>query len=243
MSASVLQSKVYQNTSDDGSIDITFDSAVTAGSTIVVTGGGVNSNYDGSTPAITGISDTRSNTYGTVVNVRVNDYSPSTNMVSAANCAAGSTTITVTLNSTSGNILGFVAFELGGTASASQETIVSGSTTSSGTSVSTSSTGTLSQADNIAIICGQGWFGNPSGATGYTAVLDESNGVNIGTWVGYKSINSTSSITGTVDHESSAIPRNAILGIFKSSLSPTLSLPGVQDVGVASATPKVTLTF
>lgn len=237
MSASVLQYKVYQNTSDDGSIDITFDSAVTGGSTIVVTGGGVNNNYDGPTPEITGISDTQSNTYGTPVNVRVNDWAPSTNMVSAANVAAGSTTITVTLDSTSANIIGFVAFELGGTATASQETIVSGSTAASGTSVSTSSTGTLSQSDCIAVICGQGWLGNPSGATGYTAVLDQSNGVggNIGTWIGYKSLSSTSSISGTVNHESVASARNAILGIFKSSLSSTYN-ESASDSGAATET-------
>lgn len=220
MAQSILQTKVFTAPStapEDGSVSFAFDSNVTAGSTIVVVGGGANEDYDGTTPKITSISDNRGNAYGAITTRQFSAYSPALSFVCAGDAEAGATTFTIGLESDANNTVTFVAIEIGDSAASPLDKIVSAATNDSvSASYSAPTTGALTQADNVLILVGLGWCGYWT-ASGWTTLYSRNNGVSsqMGMYVGYRIVNSADAVVGTLGHSVGAAARNILVAAIK----------------------------
>lgn len=219
MALAVKQYKAVDTTAALGNspISITFDSAVDAGSLLVLAGVALgNDAYDYSN--LSSVSDTRSNTWQSPIN-RNASGSPSVFYSYAMNATSGTTTISASMSVSTNNRYGIVAFEVTGAKTASAfDLTVGGSSTASATTVSTATSAALAQADNFVILVGGGAFGIPSNTAGYTQYLSIANGgTKIGTQVMARIVSSTSALTGTVNHELTTNNRHAILAVFKAA--------------------------
>lgn len=217
MALAIRQTKTIDTTSALGNspVSIAFDSSVLAGSLLVVAGGAVaNDAYDYCN--LSGVTDTRSNTWQSPINEQ-GSGSASVFVGYAMNVAAGATTLSVALSSATNNRYSIVAYEVTGamTTSALNLSVV-GSSTANATTVSTATSATLAQAENFTVLVGAGAFGDPSNTAGYTEDLSIANGgTKIGTQIMSRITNATTALTGTVTHELTTNRRSAILAVFK----------------------------
>lgn len=216
------QVKSIDSTSALGSspLTITFDDPVEAGSLLIIAGGALaNDSYTFSN--LSSVTDSRSNTWETPVNVNASG-TPAAFFSYAMNVAAGTTTITINLSVASNNRYGITAFEYTGMkTTGALDLYVSGSSGAvTGTTVSTAASAVLAQTNNAVILVGAGAFGDPSNTSGYTEHLSVANGgTKIGVQVMSKATASTDSLTGVVTHESVSANRHAILAVFKEDMA------------------------
>lgn len=199
----VRQSATGTVSAEDGTVTITLPSAVASGSTLVLVGCAI----DGVTSQaclLSSVADTSSNTWGTATNARsAPNLAPNAFGCTALNCAAGSPTVTATFNLSSSNKVSMALLEIEnvpttGVVDAAVTGIQAGTS-----STSTSGTGTLDQTAELLVLCCGGWFGVPTNPSGWTSVLNQQNGSYIGCQISHKTVASTDSVVGTVDHESS----------------------------------------
>lgn len=203
MAIAVRRVKTFTVSGEDGTVTVSFDSSVAAGSTLVVVAGAYSDIATDGT-RLTSVSDTSSNTWESPTNVRaVESWAPNVFGAVAQNVASGSPTLTLNLSIASGNKVSGVLFEVSGcvTSSGIDKTVTGTSTAS--TSTSTAASGTLTQANNLVILCAAGFFGGPSNPSGWVSDLTQANGVGgyLGCQVSHKTTSTTSSVTGTVEHE------------------------------------------
>lgn len=215
MAIAVRQVKTFTVSGEDGTVTVSFDSSVAAGSTLVVVAGAY-SDIETDGTRLTSVSDTSSNTWESPTNVRaVESWAPNVFGAVAQNVASGSPTLTLNLSIASGNQVSGALFEVSGcvTSSGIDKTVTGTSTTSS---ISTSATGTLTQANNLVILCAAGWFGEPSNPSGWVSDLTQKNGIGgyLGCQVSHKTTSTTSSVTGTVS-SSSAGASSALMYVIK----------------------------
>lgn len=170
-------------TGEDGSWAVTAGAAVAAGSTLVIAGGG----FTGGSQAalITGITDTSGNTWANLTNTATSgDYTPNAFIAVAQNVAAGTPTVTITNDMSTDTRPSFVLLEITNVPTSSAvDVIVTGQSDGVAYSVTSDSTGTLSQTDYVAIVAAAGWFGDPSNpSTGgsWTQHLSVANGSGAG---------------------------------------------------------------
>lgn len=197
--------------------EVTPNAAFTAGSTVVVIGGATR-HATSQGAVLTGVADNSgSNTWGAPENTRASDsYNPNGFVCVAQNVAAGTPTITLTFDAVNGNRISGVLYEIiGAPSSAAVEEILEGVGTGAYTTT-TNTSGTLSQADNLVIGMGTGWFGDPAGTAGYTATLDQTNGINsyLGCWVGHKTIAETTPLSYTQSHPETAVSNTSVIAII-----------------------------
>lgn len=220
MPISVAQTLAINSTAalEDASAAGTFATNVAAGSLLVVVGVGV---QDGTFlgTQLSSVTDNRGNTWTTPVNFNGGDaYSPTVWFAYAMNAAAGSTTVTVNLSTSSSNRLSALVFEVTGAATTGAlDSYVTGSDATTGSVVSTSATATLAQANNLVVLIGGGYMGTPSTTSGYTAHATNSNGTNnqTGFIAMTKVTAATTAQTGSVAHTSVTARRQAMLMVFK----------------------------
>lgn len=215
MSIAVRQVKPFTVSGEDGTVTVSLDSSVAAGSTLVVVAGAYSDIATDGT-RLTSVSDTSSNTWESPTNVRaVESWAPNVFGAVAQNVASGSPTLTLNLSIASGNRVSGALFEVSScvTSSGIDKTVTGTSTTSS---ISTSATGTLTQANNLVILCAAGWFGEPSNPSGWVSDLTKTNGVGgyLGCQVSHKTTSTTSSVTGTVS-SSAAGASSALMYVIK----------------------------
>lgn len=177
----------------------------TAGSTLVLVGGGVYQDGSDTIPYLSSVSDTASNVWENISNARPNtNYFPTAFAATASNIAAGSPTISVNftryLNTTPLHKYSYVLFEIAGAPSSSaiDLPITTESFAGGVSSVDVGPTQTLNQADNLVIGCVAGWVGNPANPAGWTEVTSDSNGTYLGLQVSYKTISVTDPQTFSV---------------------------------------------
>lgn len=213
----VRQSKAFTVTGEDTSVAATLDSAVAAGSTLVIIG--TEASTDGLVAILSSVSDTSTNTWGTPTNTRTaGAYAPNTFACVAENVASGSPTVTMTFGGSDGNTnkVSFTLIEVENPVTSSGvDKLVTG-TASGSTSTSTSATGALTQTDNLVILAAGGWFGTPSNPSGWTNIQSVMNGAYMGSLVCHKTVTATDSITGTVAHEAAAAT-SAIMLVIKAA--------------------------
>jgi len=185
---------------------IALSSNALSGSMLVLIGVGRNTS-SGETVVLSSVTDSRSNTWQTPANVQLaGSYTPNVFAAYAYNVAAGATTVTASVNQSSNGAISWALFEITGaaTSAAVDKTATGTGTTNTAGSVSTASTGTLTQAANLAILCAGGYFGIPQNPSGYTSALSQQNGAAVGAQISYKTVAATTAITGTVAHETGA---------------------------------------
>lgn len=227
----VRQSKTFTRTAQGGSLSISFDSAVAAGSTIVVIGSCI---ADTDQAALMGTPSGGGATWSAATNTRASgDYLPNVAAAVGVNASAGSPTFTVpfTVNGTtvsggspsnyrfSGCLLEIEKVPTSGVVdtSASPRT----GTALSTASTSTAATGTLAQSDNLLVLCAGGWFGIPQNPSGWTSRLNQQNGTFIGSQVSTLKVTSTATQTGTVSHDVGNAT-SAILLVLKAAVDVAL---------------------
>jgi len=206
MAIAVRQVVAAPLTSQGSNPTISFSANVLAGSTLALVGVGRNSS-SGETVVLSSATDSRGNTWQTPANVQLaGSYTPNAFGALAYNVAAGATTVTASVNQSANAAISWALLEITGapTSAALDKTAVGEGTSDSAGSVSTASTGTLSQADNLAIIVAGGYFGVPQNPSGWTSVLSQQNGAAVGAQISYKTVAATTAITGTVAHETGA---------------------------------------
>lgn len=203
MAINVRQLKSLVVTGEDGTVTVAPDSAVAAGSTLVLIGVAIHNDTYNAT-LLTSASDTQSNTWGTPVNVLAGSaWQANPFACVAESVAAGSPTITLNLSYASTNLVSAALFEIAGQVpSGIVDKSVSGTSTSA-TSTSTAASGTLTQANNLAILCCGGGIGIPENPSGWINAVNQANGVGgmIGCQISYRGLTTTDSVTGTVVHE------------------------------------------
>ena len=214
----VRQSVPMVVNAEDNSLSGVLPGAVAAGSLLVVIGTEIST--AGPVALLSSVADTSANTWGTPTNVRAaGSYDPNVFSAVAHNVAAGSPTVTLTLGAANSNTNKISAMlievELAPTASAVDKTVPG--TAAGATSTSTEASGTLTQTDNLVILCVGGWFGTPTNPDGWTNLLTQMNGAYIGSLVCHKKVTSTGSIIGTVAHESAAATAALMLVIKAAS--------------------------
>lgn len=198
----VRQAVPFEFLAEDGTVTVNMGS-VLAGSALVVVGGTIKD--DGVSTAaclLTGVSDTSSNTWGSVTNRAFISWAPNAFAAIASNVAAGTPTVTLSFGSSSDNIGGGVVYEITDAAAAALEVVKSG--VANGTaSTSTDATGTLSQDLTLALLACTGWYGTPTNPTGWTQRLTRKNGLDgyLGLHVCDRLIEATTSFQGTVGHQ------------------------------------------
>ena len=196
---------------------VAFDSAVLAGSLLVVIGAGLR-RADYIYSHLTSISDTQSNTWQSIV-TQGSGSAASVWMTYAMNATAGATTLTLSFTG-SDNSIAACAFEVtGALTSGALDQTKAATTAASGTATTTSSTGassTLAQANNLVFLIAAGALGIASNPAGWTEYLNNQNGANlIGCQISAKVTAATTAITGTVEHADATAERNALLAVFK----------------------------
>ena len=205
-------------------ITITPSSAVAAGSTLVLIGGATDAGT-GQTVLLNSVSDTSANTWGSPTNVRLSSsYNPNAFLAIAENVAAGTPTLTATFNRNTSNSVTWALFEVEKVLSSSgaDKTVTGTSTASTGT-VSTSATGALTQTDNLVILCASAYTVTWNNPAGYTVAINNSHqATKVGTWIGYKNVTATDSLTGTVTFDATAVQASAIMVVLKAATGSAL---------------------
>lgn len=213
----VRQSKSFGLTGEDGDTTVSFDSAVAAGSMLVVIGTGLDESGD-VTLRLNSVSGGGS--WSSPINTRVlEDYSPNCFASVAHNVSAGSPSITLSWAKATNNSVSFAIIELTKVVTSSGIDKSKYGTASGAYSISTEATGTLTQTHNIALLVAGGYLGIPNNPSGWTNVLSISNGgPSIGCLVCYKSTTTTDTITGTVSYSDNGIV-SALLLIIKAAVA------------------------
>lgn len=223
----VRQAKAFTLTAQNSPLSLAFDSAVLAGSALVVVGCAVASTDQA---ALIGTPSGGSATWSAGTNTRASgDYAPNVFAGLGVNASAGSATLSVplTVGGSSGSNFRFsgVILEIEKVpasgvldASASPKT---GTSSGSATSTSTAATGTLAQTDNLLVLCAGGWFGVPVNPSGYTSHLSQQNGTFIGAQVSTRKVTATTTVTGTVAHDATPAA-SAVLLVLKAAADAAL---------------------
>lgn len=210
----VRQAKPFTLDGQGATINLTFDAAVAAGSALLVIGAAVRGDTS-QTVLLSSVAG--GGTWSSPINVRSSGaFSPNAFASLAPNVAAGSPTVTLTMNQTASVRTSGVLFEVEKAVTSSVIDKEPTGTASSGTSTSTASSGTLSQTDNLVVLCAGGWFGLPANPSGYTSYLTQQNGGFIGCQVSARKVTATTALTGTVSHETTA-GSAAILLVLKAA--------------------------
>lgn len=177
---------------------------VTAGSMLVLVGEATCNSGSDTTAILSSVSDSKSNTWGSVTNTRTSgSYSPNTFCAVAHNVAAGDTTVTASFNKSALVDLTWAVFEISNALTASAIAEIVTGTASATTTTSTSATGTLAQTDNLLIGIGGGWHaGTPTVPVGWSTHLTQVNGAGgyVGAVIGSKKITATDPQTFTISH-------------------------------------------
>lgn len=211
MAIAVRVLKTATVTGEDGTLALTSDYVVPSGAALVLIGTGVYSDASSPAPYLSSVADTSTNTWGNVTNVNsAGYYTPQVFAALAHNVAAATPTVTATFTqSTSGNKFSVALLEITDAPTSSALDVAVSNTASSGTSITTSSTGPLSQAANALIGCFGGWIGIPNNPSGWSSALSVSNGGYLGCQISYRTIDDASSRTETFT--SSEIAGGALL--------------------------------
>ncbi len=195
----VRQAKAFTLDGQTATIAVSFDAAVAAGSALLVIGAAVRSDTS-QTVLLSSVAG--GGTWASAINVRSSgDYAPNVFASIAPNVSAASPTVTLTMNQSSAVRASFVLFEVEKAVTSSVIDKQPTGTATSGTSTSTSSSGTLTQSDNLVILCAGGWFGVPQNPSGYTSYMSQQNGGFIGCQVSARKVTATTAIAGTVNHD------------------------------------------
>lgn len=214
----VKQAKTFTLTAQASPLSLSFDSAVTAGSSIVLAGTLIDATDQA---ALVGTVSGGSATWGSPTNTRAESaYLPNVAAAVGVNVSAGapSFSVPVTVGGVAATNFRFTGVllevEKVPTTGVVDKT-VSG-TSSGATSTSTSATGTLTQTDNLCVLVAGGWFGVPTNPSGYTERLNVQNGTYIGCHVSTKKVTANTTQTGTVSHDT-APEASAILLVLKAA--------------------------
>ncbi len=221
----IRQSKTFTLTAQGGSLALTFDSPVAAGSAIVVIGTSIGATDQA---ALMG-TPSGGATWSAATNTRITaNFSPNVGAALGINASAGSPTITVpfTVNGTTVSGGSPTTYRFSGClleieGVPTTDVLDSGASprtgTASGTaSTATSASGTLSQADSLLIACGGGWGGIWGTPSGWTSRLTQQNGTFIGSSVATLKVAATTSVTPSFPHEADNAT-SAILLVLKGS--------------------------
>jgi hypothetical protein len=234
----VKQAKSFSLTGQASPLSLSFDSSVSANSSIVVIGSAIDAT---DRAALLGTVTGGSATWGSATNTRsAGDDLPNVCAAVGVNVSAGSPTFTIPFTT---NGVASTNFRFTGMLIEVEKVPISGvvantvtGTSSGATSTSTSATGTLAQTDNLVILCAGGWFGLPVNPAGYTERLNVQNGTYIGCHVSTKKVTATTTQTGTVSHDS-ALAASAILLVLKAADDSAYKyeFPLVDSAGAAIA--------
>lgn len=221
MGIEIRQTATYENGGPRTTApkDVAFSLDVLPGSLLVVAG--VSLLYGSYTySTLTGVTDSQGNTWGTPLN-HYTANAAGVWMAEAHAAAAGPTTVTLSFTNTSDLSLSIAVMEVTGAAQANaRETYVTGKATTTGSSITTASTGPLSQPDCLLIGVGGGAFGVPAGTTDWDSKLAVSNGGGkIGTQILARVVSSTDAVSMTVNHESTANVRHSLMAVYKAALA------------------------
>lgn len=209
----VRQAKTFALTAQSGTVALTFDSAVLAGSALVVVAAAIETTgYQ--TVRLSSVSG--GGTWGNVTNVAdAGSYSANVFSALAPNVSAGSPTVTLTLSGSFSPLanakLSGVLFEIEKAEQSPLDKTVTGAATGGALSISTSATGLLSQSDELLILCAGGYFGEPANPAGWTSRLTQTNGTYIGAQVSTLKVTSTASVVGTVSTPAGATGSSALM--------------------------------
>jgi len=224
----VRQSKGFAPPSPNGStVTATLDSAVLAGSALAVVGCAIVGNSGDGTAyqrtLLNSISDTSSNTWGTITNVNGGAYAPNVFGVLSQNVASGTPTVTLTLSNPGTNLVSYALLEIidAPATGTLAQTPVSGSTDDGvgealAGVVQTGATGTLDQTHNLLLLVAGGYFGGPSNPAGWTEIHRTTNGDGgtVGCQVSVKNVTTDTTVTGTVSHDDTGAWRSALMYVI-----------------------------
>jgi hypothetical protein len=200
MAIAVRQTKqIKRAAADSATVTVALDNPIAAGSTLVLMGAAEERlGYD--TALLSSVSG--GGTWGTATNVRTaGAYTPNAFGAVALNVSAGSPTVTLTMNvATQTTVIG-VLLEIEGvpTTGVVDKTLTKTGPTSGGT-ITFDSTGGLTQADNIVLMCVGGYIGDPTNPSGWTSHMLHNNGTEslLGCIVTSRVVSSTDAITASM---------------------------------------------
>lgn len=201
-----------------GSTTLASTGTIANGATIVLAG--TVWNFENAATWISGVTDNKGNTY--VVTHRENsaDNNSMSFFAEAVNVTGGAdVTVTVSFGTPNGwNAVQMLLIEIGNVSSAPKDKITT-SFPSAGTSTAATTTGTLSQADEIAVAVISGFGDNITTPSGWTllATANQLGGDNpVGAvWIGYDVVSATTALAPTWTHDSAAMA--TILRTYKAA--------------------------
>lgn len=208
---------------EDGTITVVVPTALVDGRAIVVCLAGVDS---GSQSVLMNSISDGVNTYNTPTNVRVGtDYVPNASMAVALDVAAGTPTISIGVDKSSGVAANVCIVEIADVlTSGAIEVIKPGEGTGDYFTL-TEATGALSQDTLAAVMLAVGWFGNGGPDTDWFVAQDVPNGSGpgyVGSLVQYRVISSAASFQGRVNHPDAATADvSALMVLLKAAASGT----------------------
>lgn len=211
----VRQARAFALSGQTGTVALTFDSAVLAGSALVVIGTSVRSDT-GQTTLLSSASGGA--TWGSATNAQGSgSYTPNAFAAVGVNASAGSPTVTLTLNQAASNRVSCTLLEIEKVpTSAVVDKTVTGTNTADAT-VSTAATGLLTQTDNLLILCGGGYIGIPSNPSGWVSHQTQQNGTFIGCQVSSLKVTSTASVVGSVTGDTAGLGKSAVMLALKAA--------------------------
>lgn len=211
----VRQARNFALTGQTGTVALTLDSAVAAGSALVVVGVATR-NDTFQTTLLNSASGGA--TWGTPTNTRaVDSYSPNAFAVVGVNTSAGSPTVTLTLNQAASNQVSCVLMEV---EKVPTESVVDKTVTGTNTvdaTVTTAATGLLTQTDNLLVLCAGGYIGTPTNPAGWDSHQTQTNGQFIGCQVSSRKVTSTASLSGAVTGTASGTDKSAVMLVLKAA--------------------------
>jgi hypothetical protein len=205
-------------TNQGSSITITPSSAVAAGSTLVLVGA-ARVPGTGEAGILNSVTDSQSNTWGSPTNaVTSASYNGNAFACVALNVAAGTPTLTASFNQSSGMQVSWALLEVEKVpTSGVVDKTVTGVGVGGVFSTSTGATGTLTQTDNLAILCASGPFGIPTNPTNWTSVLSQQHGAVLGAQISHRTTAATTSFVGTVEHDADGSFSSAVMLVLKAA--------------------------
>lgn len=208
---------------EDGTITVVVPTALVDGRAIVVTLAGVDS---GSQSVLMNSISDGVNTYNTPTNVRAGtDYVPNASMAVALDVAAGTPTISIGVDKSTGVAANVCIVEAANVLTSSAIEVIKPGEGAGDDFTLTEATGALSQDAFAAVMIAAGWFGNAGPDAGWFVAQDVPNGSGpgyVGSLVQYRAIASAASFQGRVEHpDASTANVSALMVLLKAAASGT----------------------
>jgi hypothetical protein len=201
-----------------GSTSLASTGAIATGATIVVAG--TVWNFENAATWISGVTDNKGNSYVVTHRENVADNNAMSFFAEAVNVTGGAdVTVTLTFGTPNGwNSVQMLLIEVGNVSPAPKDKLTT-SFPALGVTTAATTTGTLSQADEIAIAVISGFGDSITTPSGWTqlATANQVTGDNPAgaVWIGYDAVTATTALVPTWGHDSAAMA--TILRTYKAA--------------------------